>query len=128
MKQDILDRLAQGKSSGHDGFKVPDGYFEGLQARLMEAIPVGEAKVVELPVARRSPMVRRWLAAAACACVAIGGALAYWSQPSAEEEVKAMAVNQSSASTPDTSYIDEVADYTMMDNDDIYAYLSSNDY
>lgn len=127
MKQHIYERLLWEKGPKARPFKVPEGYFDTLQGRIMDALPDGEAKVVSIHAASRQSLVRRWLAAAAVACLVIAGATAYWLQASHGEEMASMAEQNVATVSADT-YIDQVADYTMMDNDDIYTYLSSNDY
>lgn len=127
MKQDILDSIARGKASSKGGFTVPDGYFDGLQRRVMDALPAEGAMTVALPRSRRKPSLSRWLAAAAVACAFIGGGYAYFHAAAPEAAAPASARAVATVAAND-SYIDQVADYTMMDNDDIYKYLASGDY
>lgn len=95
-------------------FRVPEGYFDRLTGEVM-------AKLPEKKPARRF-MLRPWLAAASIACVAIAGVGLYFNRQAAvpAEEPQTAAVVLSD------SYIDEAADYAMMDHQDIYACLTSD--
>lgn len=126
MKQDIQERLMDGRHPEAQPFRVPDGYFDSLQSRIMEALPEGGAVVVPLHKQRRASVWGRWVAVAACTCAVVGGAIAYLGKSAPDGGKLATAQQAATASTD--SYIEQVADYTMMDNDDIYTYLSSNDY
>lgn len=106
-------------------FTVPDGYFEQLTDRVMSRLP--EYTADSQPVAATAEMqhkpalikrLRPWLAAACIAAAAIGTTVYLnrgLSTPQPTDEV-------ADALYSDT-YIDEAADYAMVDNQDIYAYL-----
>ena len=113
-------------------FTVPEGYFEQLTQQVMDKIP--QAVTTEMKPARKPAKVavmkrlRPWLYAAACICVGVFfAALAFNNR----EDVAApqspslqMAVNeQTDYGYYSDTYIDEEADYAMIDNQEIYAYL-----
>lgn len=105
-------------------FRVPEGYFDSFVERMMENLPEQKARTVVMPKPRRSKMLRAVLYAAACLCVAVLGTVIYWqklSVQSVESSTTPVAAHTSSSSD---AYVDAVADYAMMDNTDIYAYLS----
>lgn len=114
------------KAGGRTPFRVPEGYFDSFASMMMDKLPSQEeAKVV--PMRRRRMTVSRMLvSAAACFCVAVFGLTLYYGkslfekQPQSSETI----VSNYHKSTADT-YEDEVVDYAMMDNMDIYAYLAS---
>jgi len=102
-------------------FTVPEGYFEQLTAQVMEKLP-------EKPVAKKAVIkrLRPWLYAAACVC--IGVFIAGIAFNNNNDEVRkqmqmATAEQEYVESYYSDSYIDEEADYAMVDNQDIYAYL-----
>lgn len=133
MKQDIYEMLSAGKPATGRPFRVPDGYFDGLQQRVMDALPADVSRPAAAKPRRRAAKavlrtlaLPRWQAVAAGVCALVVGATAYLYNN--KESAPAVATAQQVATTTSDSYIDQVADYTMMDNDDIYTYLSSNDY
>ncbi len=87
-----------------NAFKVPDGYFEQLTSQVMAQLPEKKA---------RTTMLRRWMYAAACSVAILLLGVTYYMHQQTHEEIVA-----------ESSYIDEVADYAMIDNMDIYACLT----
>ena len=104
-------------------FKVPEGYFEDFAAQMMDKLPEQEAKVIRMKP-QGWKKFRPFAYAAACVCAAIFCVGTYLHQNNASGNE----LSQSVATTvqPKSTYsaIDEVADYTMMDNVDFYAYVS----
>ena len=106
-------------------FTTPEGYFEQLTERVMSRLPEDVAPAAEeIPITRRQGTLRRlrpWLYAA-CLCGVIAGGALYVNRSSApaqpQQEV-AIATN----SEADT-YVDDAANYAMVDNQDIYVYLA----
>jgi len=101
------------------GFTVPDGYFEQMQAQIMQQLPESNARVVKLRPARRA--VWRPFAAAACACAVIFGVGAYVHRATTAAPAAAL-VQTASAD----AHLQQAADYMMLDSNDIYAYLADN--
>lgn len=100
-------------------FKVPEGYFDQLASQIIAKLPEKE-KVVE----KRKPAVVKYLRpllyAAACVCLGIIGTAIYMNSISDNQE---MQLAQQDYAVYSDSYIDEAADYAMLDNEDIYASL-----
>jgi hypothetical protein len=71
--------------------------------------------------------MRPWLYAAACTALALMLGVSYYfmQSPATSTESAPVAV-VAPTTTPDYSYFDEVADYAMLDNTEIYACLSEN--
>ena len=91
-----------------NAFRVPKGYFEQFTAQVMEQLPEQQKA--------RTTMLRPWLYAAACTVVAVlMGVTYYWHQNTADDMMA------------DSNYYEEVADYAMIDNIDIYACLADNE-
>ncbi len=86
-------------------FKVPEGYFEQMKTQVMEQLPEKKAK---------TSVLRPWMYAAACSVAALILGVTYFMHhdPTQEEMVA------------ESSYMEEAADYAMIDNTDIYACLS----
>ena len=104
-------------------FRVPEGYFDSLTERVMTQLP--ERDMTQQPARKpksRIVALRHWFYAAACIDVmAVMGITYYFHQT---EPIQQVATNEISAPAPDNSYVDEAADYAMLDNVEIYAYLA----
>ena len=95
-------------------FRVPEGYFDSLTERVMTQLPERKPK-------SRLVSLRPWFYAAACfAVVAVLGLTYHFHQTDVTQQVAATEVV---APTVD-SYVDEAADYAMLDNVEIYACLA----
>ena len=117
-------------------FRVPDGYFEQLTQQVMQQLPDREpsvAKQVDMaqkPVSQpraRKVQMRPWLYAAACTALALMLGVSYYfmQSPATSTDAAPMASAVPAANaTLDNSYIDDMADYAMLDNTEIYACLS----
>ena len=112
-------------------FRVPDGYFEQFTEQVMQQLPAREQSIAPIsahPRARKVQM-RPWLYAAACTALALMLGVSYYfmQSPATATDVAPMAAaTPATYVAPDNSYIDDVADYVMMDNAEIYACLSEN--
>lgn len=102
-------------------FKVPEGYFENLTSQVMERLPERKAKLVS-PAQSFWTRNRFTFAVAACICACVFGATIYIN--SLTQNSQATPIEASIHNSPDYSTIDCVADYTMIDNEDIYALVS----
>ena len=107
-------------------YTVPDGYFEQLTERVMSRLPESSsAPAIETPAAtepaQRPALIRRlrpWLVAA-CIAGAIVCTTVYL-----RPGINTSKPNDELADAIYTdSYIDDAADYAMVDNQEIYAYL-----
>jgi hypothetical protein len=95
-------------------FKVPEGYFDSFADQLMQQLP-------EEAPRRRALLVRiRPLLYAAAACVLLAViCVSIYNTSFGEQPVVAQVAENESNET----YIDEAADYAMVDNYEIYACL-----
>lgn len=105
-------------------FKVPAGYFDSLNTRIMENVArqASAEKSEKTAQAKNVRMhVLRW--AAACACVLVIGvsAVLFTFKDTDTSEVPATA--QQSFFTSDDAF-NQAADYTMLDNHDMYQMLA----
>ncbi len=128
---DSVEKYVRSRMSRKEPFQVPEGYFDNLVGEIMAKLPeqkeldgagqTDSRKVVPLTpslYARLRPV----LYVAACLLVAVLSFAVYYAD-SDEKEGQQVAAQYS---YKDAS-IDEVADYMMADNSDIYACLT-NDY
>ena len=105
-------------------FSVPEGYFDQFASQFMENLPEREeeAVVVRLDSHSRWSTIRRW-SVAACLAIALAGAGMWAFQGESPKATGAADADQFASSNYNTA-IDQAADYAMMDNGDIYAYVS----
>ena len=111
-KEDIKIRNQFG---AENHFQVPEGYFDNLAASVMQHIPDGQAKIVKM----QAPAWRRHIVAISAAAVCLVFALE--SNPAHSPSHLAA---QHATMQQDNSNIDAMVNYTMLDNDDMYAYMS----
>lgn len=104
------------RMSGKNPFRVPEGYFDDFASRVMTSLPERDGK----PVAKHVTL-RPWMYAAATLIVALFSVAVYFTRVSSGEEPQ-----QASATIISESYMDEAADYAMIDNTEIYACLAEN--
>lgn len=121
------ERYIKEKIGDKSPFRVPEDYFDQLASRVMSQLPEQElSRQSEQKPRRQARMValRSWLYAAACVIAIVVLTLTfYFHQRVAEPLDQPMAA----VSAPvDDQYIDDVADYVMLDNTEIYAYLAEN--
>ncbi|MBP5799369.1 MAG: hypothetical protein J6W43_05620 [Prevotella sp.] len=108
-------------------FKVPEGYFDTLTSQIMAKVDAEkDAQIVEIRKVKKAKSVwlRPLLYAAACGCVLFVSVASYLSHE--DQSIAAPAESTvASVQTMDYYSFDEAADYVMIDNQDIYACLSS---
>lgn len=118
-------------------FRVPEGYFEQLTEQVMQQLPVREQPIgqpfVHTSVSKaKKVQMRPWLYAAACSVLALALGVSYYfmqSQTASTDAAPMAAVVPAVSVTneaTDNTYFDDAADYVMLDNTEIYAYLSEN--
>lgn len=120
-EKEIQDRFGK-----ENPFRVPEGYFDQLTERIMAQLPEREQQAEQISLSQRRPKsrlvaLRPWLYAVACTiAVVVMGLTFHHTSESADEQSLVSNVNTES------QYIDEAADYAMLDNAEIYAYLAEN--
>lgn len=119
-------------------FKSPDGYFDNLETRIMSQITAKETEAnEEKQISKKTNIasVRRlrplMIAASFIGLIVIDAATMHFFQGNEQTQQ-----NNNIAATPtattakeestNTEYLDEAADYMMLDKDDVYAYLADN--
>lgn len=101
-----------------NAMRVPEGYFESLAERVMEQTADSTTRSAEMNPSRRRWWL--WSMAAAAAVVLIMGFVQVL--PRLTEGVS----DEQTALLEDDVYEQQVLDYAMVDDADIYAYLSGN--
>ena len=103
-------------------FRVPEGYFEGLTSQVMARVDAEQTQRESRPKAR-VVWLRPVLYAAASVCALFVSVTAY--QKLAAPSVSAPVEQVADSQMADNAF-DEAVDYMMVDNQDIYACLSSD--
>ena len=102
-------------------FTVPDSYFEQLTAQVMDRLPEKKQK----PKTAVIKQLRPWLYAAACLCVGLFTAAMLFNNKNdqTDKQMQMATLEQENTNYYNDNYIEEEADYAMVDNQEIYACL-----
>lgn len=106
-------------------FKVPDNYFDTLTDRVMSKLPDEEEKIISISSGKRNHSGWwKWSSIAACITLAIVGttflARNYGGNMNKD--------NSELANNFEYDSQDEMIEYSMLDNGDVYNYLAGIDY
>lgn len=119
----LIDRVGR-----ENPFRVPEGYFDTLASQVMARVDSdGAPKAaveVSMPRKARSVWMRPVYYAAAAVC-ALFISVAVYHAFTAQQPAQTVA-QQAPAQQQGDADFDEAADYLMVDNQDIYACLSSD--
>jgi len=120
-KEDDIFKHQMGRENP---FRVPEGYFEDLVSSISTRFLDENQSDISLHPHRRIKLIG---IAAACICAAIFGISVYFGRN--EKQSTNASVQKEVLSIKASVYndIDRAVDYTMFDNEDIYAYVSDSD-
>lgn len=122
------EKFIEDKFGRRHPFRVPDDYFEGFTSKLMANLPdvadEHEARVMPLHPRRRR---RGWGVAALGACAVMAGAIFYLGIGNKPADRPAGAEDQARQQAGDYSMVDAMADYAMMDTQDMYDFMAEAD-
>lgn len=108
-------------------FKVPEGYFDDFASRLMESLPEQSeettARVVALKPSRHKRLRPIVVAAAGVIAAVFSVGVYLHTEGSHSPAPASQATAQTKVSHAYTA-VDAMADYTMLDTDDMYAYMA----
>lgn len=114
-------------------FVAPDGYLGGLANSILDNVTAMAANQADVPTqiaaicsGERMPLWQRWrkVVAVACLLLACGGTVAFFTMHDVERKVSPV-VSHNSVESATYTY-DEIADFSMLDNEDIYSLVASN--
>lgn len=120
------EQLLKQKFGSQRPFKVPEGYFDSLEKSLMQ-------NVVEPAVPNKRPAIKAFMrplkwAACFAAVLLVSGTIYFNSLEKESYQNHADNISENMSSSVYADYIlDEISDYAMLDNDDIYSYVEMND-
>jgi hypothetical protein len=107
-------------------FLMPEGYFDDFTSRLMEQLPERKPKKVKLSLSIWKKY-RPAMLAVACSCAAIFSIAVYLHTGNTnEKQMVSERMMKVQVKSSEEGFIEQAADYSMLDNDDIYAYVSGN--
>lgn len=103
-------------------FRVPDNYFSTFHERIMKRVEE------ECPYTKRKTPVRRirliaCVAACTAAVLVLLGTLLPGFGSAQKDKVQVLAASTDDAEQ-ENCFMDQAADYMMLDNDDLYAYIA----
>lgn len=127
------ERYIRSRMGDTNPFKVPEGYFDHLANAVMQKLPERETPVgdqaqdkpaqrVTLSVYRR---LRPYIYLAACLVVAVFTMAVFFNDDADKSPMSTM-TSHHVAATESFDDDDEIVDYTMVDNYDIYACLTND--
>ncbi len=109
----------------HKPFRVPEGYFDTLQSRVMSSIKQ-DKQVRATPTKSSVVLHLTWgrlaIAAAFTGCVFLAG-ITFFHQ----KDTTTALPSKNMVITSDIEYTDEMLDYTMLSNSEIEYYLTMSD-
>lgn len=113
--------ILEQKFGKQNPFRVPDGYFNDFEKKLLTNMPVSAPK--EKSLSRRAKL---WVIAVVSTAAVTFGVVFHVSKPAALDENNAHATGYATAAAHDNIdyIIDEVSDYAMLDNGDFYSYIA----
>ena len=110
-------------------FRVPEGYFDTLSSQIMAKVEAEGVAPRDIKAGKEKRAKVLWLRpvlyAAASVCALFISVVAYQSHSDKGTAAPTQTVVANNQMLMD-DYFDEAADYVMLDNQDIYAYLSSD--
>lgn len=129
-EKEMQERFGKGNP-----FRVPEGYFDQLADRVMAQLPERDQQAEQVTLSNHRPKsrlvaLRPWLYAAACTIAVVVMGITFYSHETADEQSLASTsitnTNTNTSANTESQYIDDAADYAMLDNAEIYAYLAEN--
>ena len=113
----------QEKVGKRNPFRVPEGYFDNLTAQVMQQLP-------EQPQRRAKSVFMRpvFYAAASVCALLVAGAAWMWHAEADSTSATPVQAHAEVLSQQDANgeYLEEAADYMMLDNHEIYSYLAES--
>lgn len=108
------------KMGNKNPFTVPEGYFEQLAGDILNKIPNSVQKDQKPALIKH---FRPLLYAAACVCIAMFGIVIYQNLDKQGNDTLNTNIISHNTTDYNDKFIDDAADYAMIDNDEIYASL-----
>lgn len=120
------EKILKEKFGAVNHFTVPEGYFDSFADKLMEQLPDTEARVIPMHAEswwHRLPMRKIAAAIGTVVVLACGGMFYANHTSSGKAAIAHVSSEHLQESGSEYGTFDQMADYTMMDNQDIYVSL-----
>ena len=114
---------------GNDNpFTVPEGYFESLSDSIMSSLPEQQTHVVAMGNNSWKRKIAAAVAVAASVAVVISVSITGGFRLGTTQPANGGSVDDSEqVSSTEYTVVDEMANYAMLDNVDMYAYVATNE-
>lgn len=119
------EKYIRNKFGREEHFRVPEGYFDDFTSRLMANLPEQEAKIVEMHPQRRAKLRVISIAAASVCAVMLSLGTYLGVNRHDSRQIPSASVSIADAQR-ESATVDAMANYTMLDNEDMYNYLADN--
>lgn len=119
------EKYIRNKFGREEHFRVPEGYFDDFTSRLMANLPEQEAKIVEMCPQRRAKLRVISIAAASVCAVMLSLGTYLGVNRHDSRQIPSASVSIADAQR-ESATVDAMANYTMLDNEDMYNYLADN--
>lgn len=119
------EKYIRNKFGREEHFRVPEGYFDDFTSRLMANLPEQEAKIVEMRPQRRAKLRVISIAAASVCAVMLSLGTYLGVNRHDSRQIPSASVSIADAQR-ESATVDAMANYTMLDNEDMYNYLADN--
>lgn len=119
------EKYLEDKYGKKQPFKVPNGYFDSFAENLMDKLPEQQpAMTPHISMWRKWRKLRLTVAVAASVCAVMFSVMTF--MHNTKPTHSPLASNHTTKTVTNDSYntLDVAADYTMLDNDDIYVLVS----
>lgn len=115
---------------GNDNpFTVPEGYFESLSDSIMSMLPEQQTHVVDMGnnFWKRKIAVALAVAASVAVIISVSLTVGYRHDAAKLADGSNNAISEQQSAYSDYTVVDEMANYAMLDNVDMYAYVATNE-
>ena len=115
---------------GNDNpFTVPEGYFESLSDSIMSMLPEQQTHVVDMcnNSWKRKIAVALAVAASVAVIISVSLTVGYRHDTAKLADGGNNAISEQQSAYSDYTVVDEMANYAMLDNVDMYAYVATNE-
>ena len=115
---------------GNDNpFTVPEGYFESLSDSVMSMLPEHQTHVVDMGNNswKRKIAVALAVAASVAVIISVSLTVGYRHDTAKLADGGNNAISEQQSAYSDYTVVDEMANYAMLDNVDMYAYVATNE-
>ena len=115
---------------GNDNpFTVPEGYFESLSDSVMSMLPEQQTHVVDMGnnFWKRKIAVALAVAASVAVIISVSLTVGYRHDTAKLADGGNNAISEQQSAYSDYTVVDEMANYAMLDNVDMYAYVATNE-